>query len=85
MVIEHPAGEHGFGGFLDPLVDEGGDFLAQVGGVVEAGELEALQGSAGSRLEIVERRSESGNGHGQSSSVKAGPKGPATGVRGEQY
>jgi hypothetical protein len=37
-----------------------------------------LQRAAGSRLEIVERRSEARDGHGQSSDLRAGPKGPAT-------
>jgi len=31
VVVEHPAGQHGFGRFLDPLVDQGADFAAQVG------------------------------------------------------
>jgi hypothetical protein len=37
-----------------------------------------LQRSARSRLQIIERRSESRNGHGQSSNLRAGPKGPAS-------
>ena len=78
VVIEHPSGEHGFGGLLDPLVDQGGNFLAQVRSVVEPRQLKTLQRGAGSRLEIVERRSKPRDGHGQSSDLRAGPKGPAT-------
>lgn len=78
VVIEHPAGEHGFGGFLDPLVDQGSDFLAQVCSVVEPRQLKTLQRGAGSGLEIVQGRSKARDGHGQSSDLRAGPKGPAT-------
>ena len=42
-MIEHPSGEQGFGGLLDPLVDQGGDFLAQIGGMIEARQLKTLQ------------------------------------------
>lgn len=78
MVIEHPAGEHGLGSFLDPLVDQGGNFLAEIGGVIEASELEALQGSSRSSLQIIERGSETRNGHGQSSDIEIEPKGPSS-------
>jgi hypothetical protein len=70
MVIEHPAGEHGFGGLLDPLIDQGGNFLPQVRSMVEAREFKALQRGARSRLQIVEGRGESSYGHGQSSNLK---------------
>ena len=70
MVIEHPAGEHGFGGLLNPLIDQSGDFLPQVCSVVEAREFKALQRGARSRLQIVERRGESSQGHGQSSNLE---------------
>jgi hypothetical protein len=70
MVIEHPAGEHGFGGLLDPLIDQNGNFLPQVRSMVEAREFKALQRGARSRLQIVEGRGESSYGHGQSSNLK---------------
>lgn len=63
VIIEHPAGEHGFRSFLNPLVDERGDFVSQVRGVIEAGEFKALQGGARRCLQVIEGRSESGNGH----------------------
>ena len=68
MVIKHPAGQHGFGGFLDPLVDESGDFISQIGSVVEASQLKTLQGSARSGLQVVKGRCESRDGHGLGSS-----------------
>jgi hypothetical protein len=42
-MVQHPAGEHGFAAFLDPLIDKGGDLGAQVGGVIQSGEFKALQ------------------------------------------
>lgn len=50
MMIEHPTGEHGFGRLLDPLVHQGGNFLAQIRGVVEACQLKTLQRGARSCL-----------------------------------
>jgi len=63
-MIEHPAGQHRFGTLLDPLVDECGDFVTEVGGVVEPGKFKALQGRAGRGLQVVQRRCESRHGHG---------------------
>jgi hypothetical protein len=80
MVIEHPSREHRFGRLLDPLVHQGGNFLAQIRRVVEPRQLKALQRGARGRLQIVERRRESRYGHGQSSNLRAGPKGPASGI-----
>lgn len=73
MMVEHPTGEHGFGGLLDPLVHQGGNFLAQIRRMVEPGQLKALQRGARGRLQIVERRSESRYGHDQGSNQRAGP------------
>ncbi len=42
-MVEHPAGQQSFRGFKDPLVDECGDFVAEIGGMVEASEFKALQ------------------------------------------
>jgi len=78
MVVEQPSGKQGLGRLLDPLVNQGGNFLAQVRSVIEPGQLETLQRGTRSRLQIIEWRRESRNGHGQSSNLKAGPKGPAT-------
>ena len=77
MVIEHPSREDRFECLLDPLIDQGGNFLPQIRGVVEARQLKTLQRGARSCLQIVKRRSESRYGHGQSTNLRAGPKGPA--------
>jgi hypothetical protein len=78
VVIQQPSSEHGLGRLLDPLVDQDGNFLPQVGSVVEARQLKTLQRGARSRLEIVERRGKPRYGHGQSSDLRTGPNGPAT-------
>ena len=85
MVIEHPSREQRFGGLLDPLIHQGGNFMPQICSVVEPSQLKTLQRGARSGLQVVERRSESRYGHGQSSNLRAGPKGPATKITGEQY
>lgn len=59
-LIEHPAGKHGLGGLLNPLVDQGADFAPKVGGVIESAELEALQGSGRCLSKILQRRNDSG-------------------------
>jgi hypothetical protein len=85
MVVEHPSGEHCLRRFLNPLINQSGDFSPQIRSVVEARQLKTLQGSARGRLQIVERRTESRNGHGQSSNLRAGPKGPSSGCISAQY
>ena len=44
VMFEHPSGQHRFGRLFEPLIDQNRDFPAQVSGVVQASELEALQG-----------------------------------------
>ena len=85
MVIEHPSGEHRFRRLLNPLIDQDSNFLSQIRGVIEPRQLKTLQRSARSRLQIIERRSESRNCHGQSSNLRAGPKGPASEYIRAQY
>ena len=41
-MIEHPACQGRFGGFLDPLVDQNRDFSAQIGGMIQARQLKTL-------------------------------------------
>ena len=45
-LFDEPAGEHGCGIFLEPLIEEGTDLLAEIGGVAEAREFVGLQGMA---------------------------------------
>ena len=48
-LLDQPAGNHGVGILVEPLVEQGRDLLAEIGRVTEAGEFVALQGVAGSR------------------------------------
>jgi len=47
-LIHEPASEHGCRIFLEVLVEEGGQLLAEIGGVSEAGEFVGLESVAGS-------------------------------------
>lgn len=47
-LLDQPAGDHGVGVFVEPLVEQGRDFFAEIGRVTEAGEFVALQSIAGS-------------------------------------
>ena len=47
-LLNEPAGDHGVGVFVEPLVEQGRDFFAEIGRVTEAGEFVALQSIAGS-------------------------------------
>jgi hypothetical protein len=47
-LLDQPAGDHGVGIFIEPLVEQGRNLLAEIGRVTEAGEFVALQGVAGS-------------------------------------
>jgi len=47
-LLDEPASEIGSGVFLEPLIEQGSDFLTQIGGMSEAGELVGLKRIAGS-------------------------------------
>ena len=47
-LLDKPARDHGVGVFVEPLVEQGRDLLAEIGRVAEAREFVALQGVAGS-------------------------------------
>lgn len=47
-LLQKPAREHGSGGFLHPLIDQGNNLLAEIGGVRKAREFVALQRIFGS-------------------------------------
>ena len=55
-LLDEPAGDHGVGVFVEPLVEQGRDLLAEIGCVSEAGEFVALQGVAGSGEKELPRR-----------------------------
>ena len=65
VMFEHPARQHRFRCFLEPLIDQYSDFTAQVRGMVEAGELETLQGRSRSRMQIVDGGHDARYSHGQ--------------------
>jgi hypothetical protein len=44
LMVQHPPRQCCFGGLLDPLVDQGRNFAAEIGRMIEPGHLEALQG-----------------------------------------
>jgi len=48
-LFDEPAGEHGCGVFLEPLIEQGADLLAEIGSVAEARKFIGLQGIARSR------------------------------------
>jgi hypothetical protein len=55
-LLDEPAGDHGVGVFVEPLVEEGRDLLAQVGGVGEARKFVAVKRVAGSGEKKLPRR-----------------------------
>ena len=55
-LFNEPAGDHGVGVFIEPLIEEGSDFLAEIGGVAKAGEFVGSEGVAGSGEKELPRR-----------------------------
>jgi hypothetical protein len=43
VVVKHPSGQHCFGGFFEPLIDQNSNFSTEICGVVQSGKLETLQ------------------------------------------
>ena len=62
--LEEHASDHGIGIFVDPLIEERIDFLAQIGGVTKARKFVTVQGVAGSGEEKFPRRLGAAGGHG---------------------
>jgi hypothetical protein len=46
VVVEHPSSQHCFGGFFEPLINQNGNFSAEICRVVQSGKLETLQRSS---------------------------------------
>jgi hypothetical protein len=63
VMLQHPTRQHGLGCFLNPLVNQHGDFTLQICSVVQPCQLKTLQRGPRSCVQIVERRSNTGNGH----------------------
>ncbi len=55
-LLDQPAGDHGVGVLVEPLIEERRDLLAQIGSVAEAGEFVRLQGVARSGEEELPGR-----------------------------
>ena len=65
-MLHQPARQHGGAVFLDPLIHESNDFLAQVGDVAEPRQLVTLQTVARRRQQELPRRCRAWTGHGAS-------------------
>jgi hypothetical protein len=46
VMVEHPSGQHCFGGFFEPLIDQNRNFSPQIRGVIESGQFKRLQRSS---------------------------------------
>jgi len=63
-LLDEPAGNHGVGVFVEPLVEEGRDLLAEIGSVGQAREFVAVERVAGSGEKKLPRRLGAIGGHG---------------------
>ena len=62
--LKEHASDHGVGIFVEQLIEERIDFLAQIGGVTKAGKFVAVQSVSGSGEEEFPRRLGTTGGHG---------------------
>ena len=62
-LLDEPARQHGAGVFLDPLIEQSANLLAEIGGMTEAREFVALKRIARSREKKLPRRLGWGTGH----------------------
>jgi len=62
-LLEKPAGKHSGGIFLQPLVDQRGNFLAEIRGVSQSRKFKTLEGVARSREKELPRRLSRAAGH----------------------
>lgn len=62
-IFANPACQEGFGGLFDPLLEQCGDFLAQIGSVVQTRKLEAFERMDGCLVQIVPWRSNTAATH----------------------
>ncbi len=63
-IFSDPAGQESFGGYFDPLLEQRGDFFAQIGGVVQTRELEAFKRGVGRFVQVMPRWSHPVGSHG---------------------
>jgi len=62
-IFTKPARQEGLGSFFNPLLEQCGDFLAQIGGVIQTGELEAFERRVRCFVQIIPRRHDTAGGH----------------------
>lgn len=62
-LLEKPAGKHGGGVFLQPLVDQRGNFLSEIRGVRQSRKFKTLEGVARSREKELPRGLSRAAGH----------------------
>jgi len=74
-LLNEPAGDHGVGVFVEPLVEEGRDLLAEIGGVCKAREFVAMERVAGSGEKKLPRRLGAIVGHGALRANRVTPNG----------
>lgn len=63
-LLDQPAGDHGVGVFVEPLVEKGRDLFAEIGRVAKPREFVALEGVAGSGEKELPGRLGAVRGHG---------------------
>ena len=61
-----PARQEGLGSFFNPLLEQCGDFFAQIGGVIQTGKFEAFERRVRCFVQIIPRRNDAAGGHGAS-------------------
>ena len=62
-LLHQQAGQHGGGVFLHPLIEQGGNFLAEIGGMRQARQFKALQGAPRSGKQELPRWLGRAGGH----------------------
>ena len=62
-IFAHPARQEGLRGFFNPLLDQCGDFLADVGGMIQTRKLEAFQRGIRCFVQVVPWWSDPVTGH----------------------
>src|ERR1700687_404478 len=65
MMFEHPPSQHRFGCLFKPLIDQYGDFTAQVGSMIKPSEFKTLKGRIRSATKIVDGWNDARYRHGQ--------------------
>ena len=62
-IFTKPARQKGLGSFRNPLLEQCGNFFAQIGGVIETRKLETFERRLGSLTKIIPRWNDTAAGH----------------------